>query len=329
MNDRPLIVVTDDSIHPMALERLRLTYRVRVLPGAFPAEDVLAREAAEATAILARLGTVTAQVIASAPNLRIVARHGVGIDAVDIAAATARGVVVTSTGAVNAASVAEYAFALLLAVVRKVPAADAGMRQGGFDRHPLLGTELEGKTLGIIGFGAIGSRMARQALGFGMSVLAQSGSAEPSAWPQIGFVRRAELLPAVDILSLHGRMTPATRHTIDAPALAAMKPGAFIVNTARGELIDEEAMIAALASGHLGGAALDTFETEPLSPTSPLRSMSNVVLSPHVAGQTGEALLRVGMGAADAIIDELAGRRPAHVHNPQAYEQRALLTPRK
>jgi D-3-phosphoglycerate dehydrogenase len=134
-----------------------------------------------------------------------------------------------------------------------------------------------------------------------------------------------ELLRQADIITLHLRLSSETAGLLDATAIASLKPGALIVNTARGELIDEQAMIRALASGHLGGAALDTFAAEPLAPDSPLRSMANVVLSPHVAGQTDAALQRVGVEAARAVLDELSGRRPAHVYNPEAYDVRRRL----
>ncbi|MCS0494460.1 hydroxyacid dehydrogenase [Ancylobacter sp. MQZ15Z-1] len=318
---RPLVVLTDPSVHAEAVALLRARFEVLILDS-YPSEERLAEAAAGASAILARLGTVTRRVIEAALHLRIVSRHGVGVDAVDLAAATEHGVVVTNTGASNAAAVAEYTFALLLALMRKVPQADAGMRAGLWQRTTQVGGELEGRTLGIFGLGAIGGRVARQGLGFGMKILACDPH-PPAIMPEgVRLAGREEVLAGADIVSLHTRLTDETRVMIDARALAAMKPGAVLVNTARGELVDEPALIAALEAGRLGGAALDTFAEEPLAAESPLRRMPNVVLSPHVAGQTEEALLRVGRAAAQAIIDELAGRRPANVHNPEAYGRR-------
>jgi D-3-phosphoglycerate dehydrogenase / 2-oxoglutarate reductase len=319
---RPLVIFTDASIRPEAEARVSQSCDVRVLPGAYPTEDVLIAACADADAILARLGTVTRRVIEGAPGLRIIARHGVGVDAVDLEAATSRGIVVTTTGALNAAAVAEYTFALLLALARKVLQADAGMRRGTWLRDPLVGMQLDGKALGIVGLGAIGRRVARQALGFGMHVMAHDPNMQASPDAAVRIVPFAELLAGADILTLHTRLTPETFRLIDARALAMMRPTALLVNTARGELVDEAALIAALRSGHLAGAALDTFADEPLSAQSPLRSLPGVVLSPHVAGQTAEALVQVGVAAADAILDELAGRRPAHVYNPDAYVAR-------
>jgi D-3-phosphoglycerate dehydrogenase len=321
---RPLVVFTDASIRPEATARLSEHCQVRVLPGAYPAEDVLIAACTNADAILARLGTVTRRVIEAAPRLRIIARHGVGVDAVDLEAATAHGVVVTTTGAINAAAVAEYTFALLLALARKVLQADASMRQGAWSRDPLVGMELDGKTLGIVGVGSIGQRVARQALGFGMRVVAHDPNVPVPPDAAIRMVSLAELLAGADIVTLHTRLMPGTAKLIDAAALAAMRPSALLVNTARGELVDEVALTAALHNGSLAGAALDTFATEPLSADSPLRAMPNVILSPHVAGQTADAVVKVALAAVDAILSELAGHRPAHVYNPEAYAIRNM-----
>ncbi|WP_270933356.1 hydroxyacid dehydrogenase [Falsiroseomonas oryzae] len=318
---RPLVVLSDPSIHPDAVALLARDCTLRILD-AYSPEDVFAQAASGASAILARLGTVTRRVIQAAPGLRIVARHGVGVDAVDLAAATAQGVVVTSTGSANAAAVAEYTFALLLALARKLPQADHAMRGGAWSREPLVGLELEGRVLGILGLGAIGERVARQALGFGMRVQAwRSGRAQRQV-AGVAMVELPDLLATSDVLTLHLRLSAETAGCLDAAAIAALKPGALLVNTARGELVDEPALIRALAAGRLGGAALDTFAEEPLPGDSPLRRMHNVLLSPHVAGQTEAAVRRVGLAAAQAVLDELSGRRPANVHNAAAYAVR-------
>jgi D-3-phosphoglycerate dehydrogenase len=319
---RPRVIFTDATIRQEALDLLTPTCDVRVLT-AYPSEDELVKACVDAHGILARLGTVTARVIDSAPHLRIIARHGVGIDAVDLAAATRRGIVVTTTGSENAAAVAEYTFALLLALVRKVLVADGDMRKGEWSREALVGMELEGRTLGIVGLGAIGRRVARQANGFGMRVLAFDPKIHDAEDTGIILTSFEDLLERSDVITLHTRLTVETARLIDARALARMKRGAYLVNTARGEVIDQQAMIAALSSGSLGGAALDTYDQEPLPADSPLRRLSKVVLSPHVAGQTSAALVRVAICAAQAILDEFAGRRPQYVYNPEAYDVRA------
>jgi D-3-phosphoglycerate dehydrogenase len=315
---KPLVVFTDDTIHPAGAERLASRCELRILPGAYPNEARLAEAAADATVIFARMGDVTRNVIAAAPRLRLIARHGIGVDAVDMEAATEHGVMVTTTGSVNAGAVAEYAFALLLGLARKVPDADAGMRRGEWTRNPLVGTELAGKTLGVIGLGAIGGLMARQALGFRMKVIAQDPVAKPPPDLTVEMTTREDLLARSDVISLHLRLTPGTRHTIDARSIAAMKPTAFLVNTSRGELIDEAALTAALTRGALAGAALDVFEQEPLAPGSPLRFLPNVLLSPHVAGQTGESMRAVAIAAADQILEAIEGRTPPNVYNMDA-----------
>lgn len=324
---RYVVVFTDGSIRKEALDVLAPTCDVRVLT-AYPSEDALVAACGDADAILARLGTVTRRVIESAQRLRIVARHGVGVDAVDLDAATERGIVVTTTGNENAAAVAEYAFVLLLALVRHVVQADAGVRAGLWDREPLVGAELDGRTLGVVGYGAIGRRVARQALGFGMQVLACDPAA-PTPEAGVTMTSLDDLLARADVVSLHARLTGDTARLIDARALARMKPGAYLVNTARGELIDEGALAAALRRGALAGAALDTYEREPLPAESVLRSLPNMLLSPHVGRQTAPALQRVAIAAAQCIVDELAGRVPAFVYNPEAYEHRLAGWPRR
>ena len=315
------VVLTDESIHPDVVARLATACSVQVLQ-AYPSESALIAACRNADAILARLGVVTAAVIEAAPRLRIIARHGAGSDAVDLPAATRHGVVVTTTGPANAGAVAEYTFALLLALLRHVPLAEASMRAGEWSRAPLVGDALEGKVLGIVGFGAVGSRVARIAAGFGMQVIAAAGRTATGPPRPVPVLPLRELLTTADIVSLHARLMPATQGMIDAEMIAAMKPGAVLVNTARGELVDEAALIAALQSGRLSGAALDSYAVEPLAADSPLRRLRNVVLSPHVAGQTRDAVLKVGLTAAHAILEELAGRRPDFVVNPDAYAMR-------
>jgi D-3-phosphoglycerate dehydrogenase len=315
---RPLVVFTDDTIHPAGAERLAPSCELRILEGTYPPEDLLAEAAAEANVIFARMGDVTRKVIEAAPKLRLIARHGIGVDAVDMEAATEHGIMVTTTGSVNAGAVAEYTFALLLGFARKVPDADSGMRRGEWSRNPLVGMELAGKTIGIVGLGAIGLHVARLALGFRMKVVAQDPVQVPPPDLDIEMTTREDLLARSDVVSLHMRLTKDTRHTLDARSIATMKPKSILVNTARGELIDESALIEALREGRIAGAALDVYEREPLRPDSALRSLPNVLLSPHVAGQTRESMRDVALAAADQILMALAGRIPPNVYNLEA-----------
>jgi D-3-phosphoglycerate dehydrogenase / 2-oxoglutarate reductase len=231
---------------------------------------------------------------------------------------------VTITGPANAAAVSEYTFALLLALGRHVPTAAAQMKEGRWLPQDHVGVELEGKAMGVVGLGQIGGRVCRHARGFGMRVLgcdpfvgrerARELEVEPVAYD--------DLLGAADVVSFHVPLTPQTRHLLDRRTLAKLKRGVRIINTCRGEVIDEAALLEGLRSGVIAGAALDTFEREPLPPDSPLLREPRVLLSPHIAGQTEEALHRMATTAARAILDELEGRRPPFVRNPAAYEAR-------
>lgn len=323
---RPHVLVIDPSIHHDGVALLRERFDVALLPAHSPESTVIAR-GRDAAAILVRSGRITAACIAACPGLRIVARHGSGVDTVDLSEATRRGVAVTNTGAANTTAVAEYAFAMILAAARRVTAAHAGMQAGRWEREVHRGVELEGKTLGIVGLGKIGSRVAAYGAAFGMTVLAH----DPFAAAREGQPSGVELasfetvLERADVLSLHAALTSDNHRLIDRERIASLRRGAILINCARGELVDEVALVEALGRGHLAAAGLDTFEREPLEPDHPLRTLPNVVLSPHIAGQTQDALRRMAMEAATCVVDELSGRRPANVVNPAAYEAR---TPR-
>jgi D-3-phosphoglycerate dehydrogenase len=324
MGTRARVLILDTSIHPDGIAMLQAKYEVGRLP-AHAAEDRILAANEAAVAFLVRSCAVSRRVIEATPGLRIIARHGSGVDSVDVAAATEHGIPVAITGAANATAVSEFTLALMLALCRTLPGADASMRRGEWARDAFVGCELEGRTLGIIGLGNIGARVARHAGGFGMRVLA----ADPLVADDVARARGAEpvplatLLAEAEVITLHVRLTGETRHLIDGAAIARMRPGVRIVNTARGEVIDEAALLEGLRSGQVAGAALDTFEREPLPADHPLRALPNVILAPHVAGQTQESLRRMATGAAQAILDELAGRRPEFVYNPEAYAVRA------
>ena len=322
---RPVVLLVDHSIQPQAREMLSKTCEVRVLDG-YPSEATLVKEMAEADAMLARLVKITKPALDAAKKIKLIACHGVGVDRLDLAHATSLGIVVTTTGDANAAAVAEYTFGLMLGLLRMVPAADARMRTGAWSRNALIGPELEGRTLGLVGLGAIGTRVARQALGFRMRVISYDPNVPaPPPGLDVAMVPFEKLLAESDIVSLHPRLNGGNFHMIDAKALGAMKKTACLINTARGELVDESALIAALQSGQIANAALDVFEKEPHPENSPLRQMPNVLLSPHVAGQTHEALVKIAICGAEQILDALAGKQPRYVYNPEVYEIRKKL----
>jgi D-3-phosphoglycerate dehydrogenase len=272
-----------------------------------------------ASAVIAGLERYTAEVFAAAPRLRIVARTGVGYDAVDVAAATAAGVVVCATPGANHHSVAEAAIGLIIAALRRFAFADRQMRTSGWNPRP-YGVELRGKTVGVVGTGLIGKEVVRRLQGWDVQVLMSDVVQDQTLVERFGarYVELAELLRQSDAVTLHAPLLPSTRHLIDESALRSMKPGAYLVNTARGPLVDEEALARALREGWIAGAALDVFEEEPLSRASPLFALDNVTLTQHVAGVTYEAMDAMVAMAADNVARVLRGEPPTSAVNPEA-----------
>ncbi|PKP70229.1 MAG: 3-phosphoglycerate dehydrogenase [Alphaproteobacteria bacterium HGW-Alphaproteobacteria-5] len=259
--------------------------------------------------VIVRLGEMTDAAMAHAPDLRIIAKHGVGYDTIDIDAAAERGILVSIAAGANAISVAEHGFALMLGVARRVAYLDARMRAGHWDKPHFLGSELYGKTLGIVGFGAIGRHLAGIAGGFGMDVVKfDPADPEPSGRGERPVASLDALLDASDVISLHCPLTSATRDMIGVRELGRMKDGAILVNTARGGLVDLDALAAALREGRIGGAGLDTFPHEPPELGDDLKNLSNLVVSPHIGASTFEAGARVGELAMRQILDAIAGR---------------------
>jgi D-3-phosphoglycerate dehydrogenase len=284
-------------------------------------ESVVTAAARGAEAILLRTSRLSAAAIAGAPHLRIVSRHGVGYDNVDLAALNARRIPLTVVGSVNAVSVAEHTLFLLLATMKRGFAYDRATRRGDWDfRNSLEARELAGKTLLIIGYGRIGREVAARALAFGLRVVAHDPYAAPSpASP----VEHAEDLDAAlveaDAVSLHVPLTAETRLLFDRARLARLKPSAVLLCTARGGLIDEAALAAALAQGQLAAAGLDVFAEEPPPGDHPLFALPNVVLSPHAASLTLECAERMSLVAAQNCLDGLDGRLdPALVVNRES-----------
>jgi phosphoglycerate dehydrogenase-like enzyme len=252
-----------------------------------------------------------------APHLRVLARTGIGIDNVDLAAATARGILVTNTPDGPTISTAEHAFMLVLAVAKRVVTCQRRLRDAEGDYHRRNdAVELAGATLGLLGVGRIGRRVAAYGQALGMEVIATDPYAEAAGVP---LVELPELLGRSDVLSLHAPLTDETRHRIDASALALMRPGALLVNCARGGLVDHDALVAALESGHLGGAGLDCTEPEPLPPDHPLLHRDDVIVTPHVASATDAGRLRMLEMAIEQVTMALDGRRPTHLCNPEAW----------
>lgn len=324
MTERFTVLVAD-RIAPEELAPLgddpRFTLAVHPTPG-----DALPALLADADAVIVRSATrITREALAGAARLRVIGRAGVGVDTIDVQAATERGIAVVNAPAGNTVSAAELAFALLLSLARRVPAADHSMKRGEWNRSRFTGTELSGKTLGLVGVGRIGGEVALRARAFGMRVVAYDPYLSPERARELGveLLPLDRLLPEAHALSLHVPLTDATAGMIGAAELARLPAGALLVNAARGGVVDEDALADALRSGHLGGAALDVFADEPLPADHPLRALEQAVLTPHLGASTREAQRNVAAEIAEAVRDALvAGDLSRAVNAPAVSGER-------
>ncbi|MDP9972009.1 D-3-phosphoglycerate dehydrogenase [Variovorax paradoxus] len=303
------ILVTGADLAPQAIALLE-GHEI-VYAGKTPTEDDLVAlcRAHDPVAIIVRYGKVGAAVMDAAPSLRVISKHGSGTDTIDKAAAQARGIEVVAAVGANAAAVAEQALALLLACAKSVVALDARMHAGHWDKATHKSLELGGRTIGLIGLGAIGLRFARMADALGMRVI----GFDPYAANLPPHVRPVDL-PAIwresDAISLHCPLTEDNRGMVNAGTLARCKRSVILVNTARGGLVDEAALLAAVRSGQVGMAGLDSFAVEPMAAGHPFQGEKNFVLSPHIGGVTSDAYVNMGVGAAKNVLQVLA-RQPA------------------
>ena len=299
------IVVADD-LPASALDLLRAEgWHVDARTGRTP--EQLTADLAEADAIVVRSATkVTAPLITAAPKLRVIARAGTGVDNVDVAAASARGIVVMNAPGANSISVAELAMAQILALARHLPAADATMKQGKWEKKKFLGEEIRDKTLGLAGLGRIGQEVARRAAAFGMKLIAHDPFISESVAASLGveLVSLDDLFARADYVSLHMPSTPQTKGLVNAERLTRSRKGIRIINTARGDLIDEAALADAIEAGQVGGAALDVFQKEP-TVDHRLQLLPQVVASPHIAASTREGQELVGVETVSALRDFL------------------------
>ena len=302
------VIMTAPRLAPAAVAFIEAAGATLHYMAPFPSAAAVAALAAKVqpVAILSRQGPVTAAAMDAAPGLRIIARHGVGVDDVDIVEAQRRGIIVTRAPGSNTQAVAEHTVALLLALAKDLPLLSAEVAGGAWRKAETKVRDVAGLRLGLVGCGAIGQAVARLAAAFGMSVAAYDpglpDGAGIEAVPSLHV-----LLARSDVLSLHLPLLPATRRLIGAAELAALPRGAFVLNTARGGLIDEAALLAALEAGHLAGAGLDVFEDEPPPADHPLRRHPRVICTPHVAGVTDGSLVNMGVMAAECIVAVLRG----------------------
>jgi D-3-phosphoglycerate dehydrogenase len=311
---RPRVVVTE-RIDPAGLELLRA--EADLLPLFDRAGESLDDHLADAEGLVVRVATIDAARLGRAPRLRVVGKHGIGVDNVDLAAARARGVAVVFTPGANDEAVAEHTLALMLMLARRMERLVGLARAGRFDegRRAADGVDLRGKTLGLIGIGRIGGRVAAICRTcFSMTVLGHDPYVSAARAAELGVELTAidDLLGRADFVSIHTPLTPETRNVVSRERLALMKPGAYLINCARGGLVDEAALAAALAEGRIAGAGIDVFEREPPPTDHPLLSQPNAIVTSHVAGSSRESLRAMSLTVAEEVLRVLRGEPPRY-----------------
>ena len=298
---RPVVLVTGADLAEQAVALLS-SFDI-VYAGKTPSEDdlvALSRQV-QPVAIIARYGRISERVMEASAKLRVVSKHGTGIDTIDSDAAKRRGIAVKAATGANAPAVAEHTWALILACAKNVPALDVRMHAGHWDKATHKSLELRGRTLGLVGLGAIGARVAAVGIAMGMTVIAHDPFAK-AAPESVDLLPLADVIAGADVLSLHCPLTKDNANMLNAETLATMRPGAIVVNTARGGLIDEAALEAALRSGALLAAGLDSFQVEPFAPDHPFTRVPNAILSPHIGGVTSDAYVGMGTAAAQNVL---------------------------
>ncbi|WEJ11529.1 hydroxyacid dehydrogenase [Sinorhizobium prairiense] len=307
------ILVTGPAINEQAAQlAVSRGYAVAYVPP-YTSEEDLIRTVTEVdpVGVIVRMGRFGAAAIDAAPSLRVLSKHGVGVDNIDVDAASRRDIPVVVAAGANALSVAEHAIALILASVKRIVPLDSGLRAGRWEKPGFAGKELAGMTVGLVGFGAIARQTAAFAQSLGMKVRAYDPFADENAFAYAGVARETDvdvLIAGSNIISLHCPLTPDTRKLLDDRRLGLMKPGSYVINTGRGGLIDEDALLRAIESGHIAGAGLDTFQTEPPAADHPFWNHQNIVVTPHIGGVTEEANARVGVEAVEGVLAVVEGR---------------------
>lgn len=307
------MIVVAEPIHPDGIGILKKHGNVIQLPPGSASHDLLAA-AGEADAIVTRgFIKIPRETLERAEKLRVIGVHGVGVDHIDVDYAEQRGIRIVHAAEAQVDAVAEFTIGLMLSLLRRIPTADTAVRTGEWDRKygDLTGSDLAGKTVGIIGLGRIGSEVAKRLRAFGTHLLYHQRTRNPVLEKQLGirFASLNELLKASDIISIHAVLTPETRHMISREQFRLMKTGVYIVNTARGAIIDEKALRDALVSGKVAGAALDVFESEPIGPEHALTRPNNVILAPHLASCTNETLRRLAVTVAEKVVKALSEQK--------------------
>ncbi|OIQ07702.1 hydroxypyruvate reductase [Moorella thermoacetica] len=322
MKKKVLIV---QPIHESGLRVFGEEFDVRVASD--PSVETVKKEIKGVEGVVVRTAPFTREIIEAADSLKVIARHGVGVDNIDIKAATEKGIYVVNTPDANAVSVAEHTVLAMGALAKRMLTMDRATREGNWEaRNEYKAIDLEGKVLGLVGIGRIGKMVARKsAAAFGMQVIAYDPYVRPEVARENGITLYDDLdrvFREADVVSLHTPLTPETRNLVNAARLALMKPSAFLINFSRGGVVDEKALYNALKAGTIAGAALDVFAEEPPRRGNPLFELENVILSPHSAALTRECVIRMATGAARGVVDVLTGREPRFLVNPEVRLQR-------
>lgn len=308
------------AIHERGVRLFDERFDVRVASD--PSVATVVREIKGVEGVVVRTAPFPREIIAAADALKVIGRHGVGVDNIDIPAATARGIVIVNTPNANATSVAEHTVTAIGALAKQLVPYDRATRSGGWEiRNSYKAMDLDGKTLGLIGIGRVGSLVARRvAAAFNMKVIAFDPYIRPEAAGEIGVSLVAamdDVFRQADVVSLHTPLTAETRGFVNGTKLGLMKPTAFLINFSRGEVIDEKALYGALKGGTIAGAAIDVYDPEPPLADNPLFALENIILSPHSAALTEECVIRMATGAAEGVVDLLSGRPPQFIVNPE------------
>jgi D-3-phosphoglycerate dehydrogenase len=321
MKKKILIV---QPIHERGMQVFGDSFDVRVASD--PSAATVIKEIKGVEGVVVRMAPFTREIIEAADALKVIGRHGVGVDTIDVQAATEKGIVVVNTPNANATSVAEHTLTAIGALAKRVVTYDHAIREERWELRNSYGAiDLDGKILGLVGIGRIGSMVARRAAAaYNMKAIAFDPYVTPEQAREMGVTlctAMDDILRQADVISLHTPLTPETRRFIDAARLRMMKPTAFLVNFSRGEVIDEKALYDALKTGVIAGAAIDVYDPEPPLKDNPLFELDNIILSPHSAALTGECVIRMATGAAEGVVDVLTGRRPQFVVNPEVLKK--------
>jgi D-3-phosphoglycerate dehydrogenase len=312
------------AIHERGMQVFDERFDVRVASD--PSEATVIKEIKGVEGVVVRMAPFTRKIIEAADALKVIGRHGVGVDTIDVQAATEKGIVVTNTPNANATSVAEHTLTAIGALAKRVVVYDHAIRNRRWELRNSYGAiDLDGKTLGLVGVGRIGSMVARRAAAaYNMKTIAFDPYITAEKAKEMGVTLCSamdDIFRQADVVSLHTPLTPETRGLVNAARLRTMKPTAFLVNFSRGEVIDERALYDALKTGVIAGAAIDVYDPEPPLDNNPLFELDNILLSPHSAALTGECVIRMATGAAEGVVDVLTGRRPQFVVNPEVYKR--------